>query len=92
MEGAGIHHRAGGWGRARRSRSGPARPELSPTFPRFKEKKVVSCKITQCMMNGGEGGETVTGGRMGEREAREQRSEEEEVMKEGNRPSLGATA
>ena len=44
------------------------------------------------MMNGGEGGETVTGGRMGEREAREQRSEEEEVMKEGNRPSLGATA
>ena len=29
---------------------------------------------------------------MGEREAREQRSEEEEVMKEGNRPSLGATA
>ena len=43
-------------------------------------------KITQCMMRGG------GGGRMGEREAREQRSEEEEVMKEGNRPSLGATA
>lgn len=43
-------------------------------------------------MGGGTGTGMVTGGRMGEREAREQRSEEEEVMKEGNRASLGATA
>ena len=30
----------GGGGRAWRDRSGPARPELSPTFPTFKEKKL----------------------------------------------------
>ena len=30
----------GGGGRAWRDRLGPARPELSPTFPTFKEKKL----------------------------------------------------
>lgn len=43
--------RRGGLGRARRSRSGPARPELSPTFPTF------VCEITQRMMNGGGDGD-----------------------------------